>query len=1205
MKTKNKIVSLIIFLCIFLGGLCEGVFADDDDQWDTVTPISQIQAPDTSLPSGVTYQKGILWDILSKMFRQDNKKIATAFLHPFHILMQSANTWRVPAWDGTAGINSLVPGTIRDNPAQGIIWIWGMPTIGSGTLQIIGPGTKISSNEYCDENGANCFDPLILWGGALWGTGNPNYVAKFSDSDSLTGSSIYDNGLMVGIGTSTLSEKLTVNGNIAINALWTILIWAQYLYGDNATALYYTSNNTTQTQLIFRDSDLTVHGRIYGANNGADFGLVDGDNQWSYQAVKDEYTAFVINNSEKMRIFSGGTVSIGSSVVGQKLDVTGNIKASGDVYTARICNTDGSNCVATSSLTTGGTIWGAGSPNYITKFSGTGITISNSIIYDNGTNVGISNTGATQKLDVTWNIRASGNLMWSNLCNADGSVCVSLPLSTAAVDGIGQANYLARFTDNNSLSTGAIQDNATAVWIGVAPTTDKLTVAGDIRSTANGGSYRTWWVGNNTNTTLVLQWGAAAGVGGNIELWSNAVNYYDATTHSFRNLAASAEYGRFGSDANFAVGTATTSAARITSNGATTHALSLQTANASPWGLTLRNNTATQRGIDIYQDNSGNSYIYNSFGTANQWVLFFGTSGNVSVGSTTVWQKLDVTGNVRATGNFWGASYCNASWAGCATAAEVGHLSWVTSSIQTQLNGKQATITGAATSITGTNLATNSALVSDASGKVAASATVSSTELGHLDGVSSPIQSQFSTKAPLASPVFTGNPTAPTPATADNDTSLATTAFVKAQGYMTSISETDPQVGTISDNYVPRWLTSQLVNGIIRDDGAWVGIWTAATAAKLTLANNVASGPMDLLSEYQTLLYNTWVGTSSYGLGIRSYTLVLNTGGAYNFDESGTTRMTIASGGNVWIGITPNSNRLHVSWNVGATGWIGAWCEGACETSGGYSILYANGQIRGSADVRAPLFYDLNNTAFYLDPASTSITNDMRANIYYDQGNTGYYIDPASTSITNDMRANIYYDQGNTGYYLDPASTSNTNVLYRAQWYNGYEYDVNDNAYYVDPNGTTRMNYMWRNYGFNWTEYDWNNTAFYVDPNNVSIFNDLRSSIIYDRDNTGYYVDPASTTRVNQINMIGTQYIQNASPTMLFQDADHRSAALHTNSNIFYILSGNGTNGAGWDVNGSAWGYYMDLNTDTSYFGWNIHQVEGAWIKTTCVGNCF
>lgn len=40
--------------------------------------------------------------------------------------------------------------------------------------------------------------------------------------------------------------------------------------------------------------------------------------------------------------------------------------------------------------------------------------------------------------------------------------------------------------------------------------------------------------------------------------------------------------------------------------------------------------------------------------------------------------------------------------------------------------------------------------------------------------------------APLAGPALTGNPTAPTPATGDNDTSIATTAYVKAQGYATT-----------------------------------------------------------------------------------------------------------------------------------------------------------------------------------------------------------------------------------------------------------------------------------------------------------------------------------------------------------------------------------------------------------------------------------
>lgn len=41
--------------------------------------------------------------------------------------------------------------------------------------------------------------------------------------------------------------------------------------------------------------------------------------------------------------------------------------------------------------------------------------------------------------------------------------------------------------------------------------------------------------------------------------------------------------------------------------------------------------------------------------------------------------------------------------------------------------------------------------------------------------------SDLAAKAPLASPTFTGTPAAPTPATSDNSTTLATTAFVKAQ----------------------------------------------------------------------------------------------------------------------------------------------------------------------------------------------------------------------------------------------------------------------------------------------------------------------------------------------------------------------------------------------------------------------------------------
>src|SRR5215475_1705099 len=42
------------------------------------------------------------------------------------------------------------------------------------------------------------------------------------------------------------------------------------------------------------------------------------------------------------------------------------------------------------------------------------------------------------------------------------------------------------------------------------------------------------------------------------------------------------------------------------------------------------------------------------------------------------------------------------------------------------------------------------------------------------------VTSHLGNYAPIDSPGFTGNPTAPTPITSDNDTSLATTAYVRS-----------------------------------------------------------------------------------------------------------------------------------------------------------------------------------------------------------------------------------------------------------------------------------------------------------------------------------------------------------------------------------------------------------------------------------------
>ena len=90
------------------------------------------------------------------------------------------------------------------------------------------------------------------------------------------------------------------------------------------------------------------------------------------------------------------------------------------------------------------------------------------------------------------------------------------------------------------------------------------------------------------------------------------------------------------------------------------------------------------------------------------------------------------------------------------TDTELGYLDGVTSAVQTQIDGKQATITGAATTIDSSNLTANRAVVSNSSGKVAVSA-ITSTELGYLDNVSSNIQTQLDGKLSTGGGTLTGS----------------------------------------------------------------------------------------------------------------------------------------------------------------------------------------------------------------------------------------------------------------------------------------------------------------------------------------------------------------------------------------------------------------------------------------------------------------
>ena len=139
-------------------------------------------------------------------------------------------------------------------------------------------------------------------------------------------------------------------------------------------------------------------------------------------------------------------------------------------------------------------------------------------------------------------------------------------------------------------------------------------------------------------------------------------------------------------------------------------------------------------------------------GTATNYGLFFDSMGQVIVkaGDSNSVEVTDMGVTIRSdvgitlNGSVSGISKSSVGLGNVDNTSDANKP--ISTATQNALNGKQATVTGGASTITSSNLTANRALVSNGSGKVAVSA-VTSTELGYLDGVTSNIQTQINAKA--------------------------------------------------------------------------------------------------------------------------------------------------------------------------------------------------------------------------------------------------------------------------------------------------------------------------------------------------------------------------------------------------------------------------------------------------------------------------
>jgi hypothetical protein len=316
-------------------------------------------------------------------------------------------------------------------------------------------------------------------------------------------------------------------------------------------------------------------------------------------------------------------------------------------------------------------------------------------------------------------------------------------------------------------------------------------------------------------------------------------------------------------------------------------------------------------------------------GTVTSAMILDGTIVNADISATAAidWTKISASSTISET--------------------ELGYLDGVTSAIQTQLNGKQATVANVSDVEIGYLDGVTSSIQTQLGNKQAVVANVSDTEIGYLDGVTSAIQTQLdaklasatasSTYAPLASPALTGTPTATLAVTGTNTTQIATTSFVQqelsvlttgAPGALNTLDELAAALGddanyaatitTALGNKAP--LASPTFTGTVTLPAAGI-VFTDGTQAlegvpsRTPIIQKTASYTLSLLTERDDLI--EMGSASAITLTIPTdATLDFPVGTSIDILQTGAGQVTIAPvSGTVTVNSTPGL-KLRTQWST-------------------------------------------------------------------------------------------------------------------------------------------------------------------------------------------------------------------------------------------------------------------------------------------------